>query len=52
MLDPMWIFLLLVIIAVPDTTAREVVELPLDESQALVPVGFPDDDEQVFARSY
>jgi exopolysaccharide production protein ExoQ len=52
MLDPMWIFLLLVIIAVPDTTARQEVELPLDESQALVPVGFPDDDEQVFARSY
>lgn len=52
MLDPMWIFLLLVIIAVPDTTARQEVELPLDESQTLVPVGFPDDDEQVFARSY
>ncbi|HET9180153.1 MAG TPA: O-antigen ligase family protein [Terriglobia bacterium] len=52
MLDPMWIFLLLAIMAVPDTTTREVWELPLDESQVLVPVGYPDDDEQVFARSY
>ncbi|HEV2247460.1 MAG TPA: O-antigen ligase family protein [Terriglobia bacterium] len=52
MLDPMWIFLLLVIIAVPDTNAHQEVVLPLDESQVLVPVSFSDDDGHAFARTY
>ncbi|HEX5412881.1 MAG TPA: O-antigen ligase family protein [Terriglobia bacterium] len=51
MLDPMWIFLLLAIIAVPET-AHEEVELPLEESQALVPVVFAEGDEQALARSF
>lgn len=52
MLDPIWIFLLLVIIAVPEAPARQEVELPLAESDQLVAVGFPPDDDSAFARSF
>lgn len=49
MLDPMWIFLLLAIIAVPGTTRRRA-ELPL-EPQELVPTGYTPDEEHAFART-
>ena len=50
MLDPMWIFLLLAIIAVPGTAARQEAELPLDASQEFVPVELLSDDEVVYER--
>ena len=52
MLDPIWIFLLLAIIAVPETTIRQEVELPLDESQQLAPVRPAPEDEEVYVRIY
>ncbi|TAM83892.1 MAG: O-antigen ligase family protein [Acidobacteria bacterium] len=51
MLDPMWIFLLLAVIAVPDIASREEAEIRPEEPQELVPAGFPPDDEHAFART-
>ena len=48
MLDPMWIFLLLAIIAVP--TARKDIEPPLDAAQEFVPVEVVPDDDAVYER--
>ena len=50
MLDPMWIFLLLAIIAVPGATRRMKQETPPEEPQEFVPAGLPPEDEQVYAR--
>jgi O-antigen ligase len=50
MLDPMWIFLLLAIIAVPGTATRQEVELPLDASQEFVPVELLSADDVVYER--
>jgi exopolysaccharide production protein ExoQ len=50
MLDPMWIFLLLAIIAVPGAAARREMELPLDASQEFVPVEVVPRDELVYGR--
>ncbi len=50
MLDPMWIFLLLAIIAVPGGAAGRQVELPLDASQEFVPVEVVPHDELVYGR--
>lgn len=48
MLDPMWIFLLLAVIAVP--SARKDIELPLDASQEFVPVEFLSEDDLAYER--
>lgn len=50
MLDPVWIFLLLAIIAVPKARVQQEVELPLDADQEFVPLELVPDDEQVYAR--
>ncbi len=50
MLDPMWIFLLLAIIAVPGPAARRGLELPLDASQEFVPVEVVPAHEMVYER--
>ncbi len=50
MLDPMWIFFLLAIIAVPGATRRKELETPPEEPPEVVPAGLPPEDEQVYAR--
>lgn len=50
MLDPMWIFLLLAIIAVPAAARTMEQETPPEEPLEVVPAGFPPEDSQVYAR--
>jgi len=50
MLDPIWIFLLLAIIAVPGGTARERLDLQLDPKQEYVPVELVSESELVYER--
>jgi exopolysaccharide production protein ExoQ len=51
MLDPMWIFLLLSIIAVPGPAAPRNLELPLDPEQEFVPVELVTEYEAAHART-
>ena len=50
MLDPMWIFLLLAVIAVPAVTTRRDLELPLHPDQEFVPVELVSNNELVYER--
>jgi|SRR5579875_253683 len=52
MLDPMWIFLLLAIIAVPSSSRSKELNPPPEVFQEFVPVGLSSEDEQVYARNH
>jgi O-antigen ligase len=49
MLDPMWIFLLLAIVAIPASPRKEL-EAALDGSREFIPGGLLPEDEQVYTR--